>query len=123
MIRSSSAASSTIGRPAKPPTTSAVRSSAVGPSPPLVTIRSHARAEELERGEHVLRPVADHDDVRQLDAALAQPLGEPRAVAVGDHPRQHLGAGDDDAGADAHPAQVGRSDSGSSRGRLPGRMS
>ncbi len=39
-IRSSSAASTAIGRPATDATTSAVRSSAVGPSPPLVTTRS-----------------------------------------------------------------------------------
>ena len=38
--RSSSAASSASARPAKAATTSAVRSSAVGPSPPLVMIRS-----------------------------------------------------------------------------------
>ena len=37
-IRFSSAASSTISRPLKSATTSAVRSSAVGPRPPLVTI-------------------------------------------------------------------------------------
>ncbi len=65
--------------------------------------------EELERGADVVRAVGDHDDVRQLDAALAQPLGEPGAVAVGDDRRQDLRAGDDDARADAHP-QVGRSD-------------
>ncbi len=39
-IRSSSAGSTDIGRPANPATTSAVRSSAVGPSPPDVMIRS-----------------------------------------------------------------------------------
>ena len=36
-MRSSSAASSTIARPWNSPTTSAVRSSAVGPRPPLVS--------------------------------------------------------------------------------------
>ena len=39
-MRRSSASSSRSGRPAKSATTCAVRSSAVGPSPPLVTIRS-----------------------------------------------------------------------------------
>ena len=39
-MRSSSASSSTISRPWNSPTTSAVRSSAVGPRPPLVTTRS-----------------------------------------------------------------------------------
>jgi hypothetical protein len=37
-MRSSNSASSTISRPANWPTISAVRSSAVGPRPPLVTI-------------------------------------------------------------------------------------
>ena len=39
-IRSSNASSSTIARPCAFPTTSAVRSSAVGPNPPLVRIKS-----------------------------------------------------------------------------------
>ena len=68
----------------KRPTTSAVRSSAVGPSPPLVTIRSHALAgQEAQRGQHVLGPVADDHGVGEVDAELAQPLGQPRPVAVG----------------------------------------
>ena len=69
-MRSSSASSSTISRPAKPATTSAVRSSAVGPSPPLVIDQVHALArEEVERRPQVLRPVADDHDVGELDAA------------------------------------------------------
>ena len=43
-IRSSTAGSSFISRSWKRPTTSAVRSSAVGPSPPLVITRSNPRA-------------------------------------------------------------------------------
>ncbi len=43
-MRSSTAGSSVISRPWKRPTTSAVRSSAVGPSPPLVITRSSPRA-------------------------------------------------------------------------------
>ena len=43
-MRSESGSSSTISRPWKPPTTSAVRSSAVGPRPPLVTTRSRRLA-------------------------------------------------------------------------------
>ena len=104
-IRSSSASSSTISRPWKPPTTSAVRSSAVGPSPPLVSTRSSpSPAMKRERREHVLRAVADDRRVREVDADLAQPLGEPRAVAVADPAREHLGARHDDAGARAHAA-------------------
>ena len=54
-IRSSSASSSTIGRGWNAPTTSAVRSSAVGPSPPLVTIRSTPCARQpAQRVAHVL---------------------------------------------------------------------
>ena len=108
-IRSSSASSSTISRPWNAPTTSAVRSSAVGPRPPLVTTRSMpSRAKKRSAPRMSSRPVADDRDVREVDAELAQPLGEPRAVAVGDAPGEDLGAGDDDARAGAH-AQVGRS--------------
>ena len=57
---------------------------------------------ELDRSPQVLRAVADDRHVGELDAALAQPSGQPGAVAVGDDPRQDLGSGDDDAGARAH---------------------
>ena len=58
-IRSSSASSSTISRPWNRPTTSAVRSSAVGPRPPLVMIRSTPwSGHEPELRLHVGRPVA-----------------------------------------------------------------
>ena len=52
---------------------------------------------EVERGAHVGAAVGHDQDLRDLDAALAQALGQPRPVAVGDDPRQHLGAGDEDA--------------------------
>ena len=98
----------TVSRPWKRPTTSAVRSSAVGPRPPLVTIRSTpSRASHAQRGLHVVRPVADDDDRLEVDPELAQALGQPRPVAVGDAAREHLGAGDDDARARAH-VQLGR---------------
>ena len=88
-MRSSSAASKASGRPAKPATTSAVRSSAVGPSPPeVIDERDALPGEELERRAHVVGPVAADEDVRHLHAALAQPLGQPRAVAVGDEARR-----------------------------------
>ena len=48
-------------------TTSAVRSSAVGPRPPLVMITSTpSRGQELQRGAQVLRAVADDRHVREL---------------------------------------------------------
>ena len=92
--------SSTISRPQKPPTISAVRSSAVGPRPPLVTITRHPGARMCSSArEQVLGTVADDLDHRGVDAELAQPLGQPRPVAVGDDAGQHLGAGDEDPGA------------------------
>ena len=92
--------------PRRRPTTSAVRSSAVGPRPPLVMIRSTpSRGQEVEGCAQVVAAVRDDHDVRELDAAPAQLLGQPRAVAVRDDAGQDLGAGDDDAGARAH-AQV-----------------
>jgi len=59
----------------------------------------------------------DHRDVGDVDAALAQALGEPRPVAVLHAPREDLGARDDDPRPDAHAAQVGRERAG--RGRRP----
>ena len=53
-----------------------------------------------------MRPVPDDHDQRQLDAELVQAIGEPRAVAVADPARQHLGAGHHYPGARAH-VQVG----------------
>ena len=47
--------------------------------------------------DQVLGPVADDLDHRRLDADLAQALGQPRAVAVGDDPGEDLGPGDQDA--------------------------
>jgi hypothetical protein len=58
---------------------------------------------EGQRGQDVPFTVADDDDVRGIDADLAQALGQPGAVAVGDDPAQDLGAGDEDSGARAHP--------------------
>jgi len=61
---------------------------------------------EVERRPHVLRAIADDRRVRDIDAELAQPLCEPRAVAIADPPRQDLRARHDDAGPRAH-LQVG----------------
>ena len=124
-IRSSNAASSDMATPTHDATTSAVRSSAVGPSPPLVMISVDAETgEEVERGAQILRPVADHDRVRQDHAARPQLLGQPRPVGVCDQAAEHLRAGHHDPGADAHVAQSPvRTDSASRRGRLPGRSS
>ena len=68
-MRSSSASSSTIGRPGESATTAAVRSSAVGPSPPLVMIRSSPARPGTQRGAHVLGAVADDQDVRESTPA------------------------------------------------------
>ena len=103
------------------PTTSAVRSSAVGPRPPLVTISAiPCSRHEAQRGEQVLGPVADDLDHRGVDADLAQPLGQPGAVAVGDDPGQHLGAGDQDPGARGRgcPREAARAGARSCAGRL-----
>ena len=40
------------------------------------------RGAPLERGAHVLGTVADDRHVREVDAELAQPIGEPGAVAI-----------------------------------------
>ena len=50
-----------------------------------------------QRAQHVLAAVADDHDLGDVDPVLAQALRQPRPVAVGDDPRQHLGAGDEDA--------------------------
>ena len=74
-MRSSSASSSTISRPQKRPTISAVRSSAVGPRPPLVMIsaipssRMNSRVANRSAGA-----IADDLDHRGVDAHLAQAL-------------------------------------------------
>ncbi len=102
MIFSSSSASSTISRPANSPTISAVRSSAVGPRPPLVTINAIPwAAMYLQRGDQVPGTVADDLDHRGVDPDLEQTLGQPRPVAVGDDPGQHLRARDEDPGPGA----------------------
>ena len=78
-IFSSIPSSRTSSRPAKRATTSAVRSSAVGPSPPLVTIRSAALGgQEPQRRLEVLGAVADDEDVGDLDPQLAEPLARSR---------------------------------------------
>jgi hypothetical protein len=68
--------------------------------------------EEPQRALDVGRPVADDRDLGELHAELLQPVGEPRAVAVGNPAGEHLGARDDDAGAGAH-VQEGRRSGGS----------
>ncbi len=58
--------------------------------------------EEPQLRLDVVGSVAADRDVGQFDAELEQPVGDPRAVAVLDPPRQHLGSRDNDAGACAH---------------------
>ncbi len=57
---------------------------------------------EPEPALEVLGPVADREDVRDLDPELAEPLRDPGAVAIRDPRGDHLGARDQDAGAHAH---------------------
>ena len=73
--------------------------------------------------EAFLAECCDDQDLRAVHAGLAQPLRQPRAVAVDDDPGQDLRAGDDDARARAHDTHVGRTSALSTRGRLPGRSS
>ena len=86
---------------ARPPRLSDRRRS--GPSPPLVRIRSSpCAAMKPQRRAHVLRAVADDRRVGEIDAELAQPVRQPRAVAVAARGREHLGARHHDPGARAH---------------------
>ena len=78
-------------------------SSAVGPRPPLVTMRSTPSVgEEPQLRLDVVGAVAADGDVGQFNAQLEQPVGDPGAVAVLDPSGQHLGSRDNDAGACAH---------------------
>ena len=107
-MRPSSASSSTISRPWNSPTTAAVRSSAVGPRPPLVQISVAALGgEEAQRAQDVRRAgrrrPRSRSDRRPARAAARTATGPLRSEhAAG----QHLGPGDDDARADAHRAGV-----------------
>ena len=102
-MRCSRSGSSADGRPWKRPTTSAVRSSAVGPSPPVVmSSGTPVPARKSSAADQVVRAVADDDDVPDVDAEAAQLLGQPRPVAVGHPAGEHLGARDDDPGPHAH---------------------
>jgi hypothetical protein len=60
--------------------------------------------EESQRRRQVLRPVSDAEQVGHLDAQLAQPLRQPRAVAVGDLTVEQLCPGDHDPGPDVRGA-------------------
>ena len=111
-IRASISSSRSSSTPANRATISAVRSSAVGPRPPLVTIRSSPRPPGSAAPLQVLRAVADHHDLRDLHPALPDALGQPGPVAVRDPAGQDLRPGDDDSRADAH--------AGHSRGRRRG---
>ena len=104
-IRSSSAASRTIAAPAHPATTSAVRSSAVGPRPPLVITRSMVARRSPARARRSSGRSPTTTMCASTTPRAAQRLRQPRPVGVADEPRQHLGAGDDDARADAQVAQ------------------
>ena len=105
--------SSSSGRTGEAATTSPVRSSAVGPSPPEVTISATpASAREPQRALEVVRPVADDRDLRHLEPEPHELAGDERAVAVGDRAREQLTTGDDDGRArplgDGHGPTLGR---------------
>ena len=64
--------------------------------------------QEPQLGLDVGGAVAADGDVGQLDAQFEQPVGDPRAVAVGDPSGQNLGPRDDDARACAHRYDIRR---------------
>ena len=78
--------------------------------------------EEAQRGFEIVRPVGDDEDLGHLDPALGQPFGDPRPVAIGDPPGDHLGSGHNDPRPDG-PSLPGHSQEGlspsSSATRLP----
>ena len=94
-ISRSSSASTTSSRPATRATSSTVRSSCVGPSPPETRQRS-ARERLLERVPHFVRPVADDRDPLGLEAEPEHLAGEKRPVAVLALAADELAARDDD---------------------------
>ena len=63
---------------------------------------------EPQLGLHVLGAVAADGDVGEVDAQLAQAVGQPRPVAVLHPAGQDLGPGDDDARAGGHQARQAR---------------
>ena len=106
-IRSESASSSTISRPWNLPTTSAVEVVCGGAQPAARQDDAHPLlGHEPQRRLHVLRAIAHDRRVGEVHAELAQPLGQPRTVAVAHPAAEHLGAGDDYSRARAH-VQVG----------------
>ena len=102
-MRSSSASSRTISRPANAPDDLGRQVVGGRPQPAAGDDQvDAARGQEAQRLLHVLAAVADDQRVGVVDAQLAQALGQPRPVAVGHAAREDLGARDDDAGARAH---------------------
>ena len=98
-ICSSSSSSTTSGRPAARATSSTVRSSCVGPSPPETRQRSAFIASGTRaRGR---RAISDDRDRRRLQAEADRLGGEERSVAVLPLAADELGAGDDDRRARA----------------------
>ena len=94
-ISASSSASTTSSRPGGPATSSTVRSSCVGPSPPET--RQQVGVEPVpQRRLELVRLVADDRDPRGLDAEREQLSREERAVQVGPLAADELAAGDDD---------------------------
>ena len=85
-------ASSSIGRPKNSPTISLVRSSSVGPSPPVVMTMSERDSASRERLLDARGVVAHRRVAVQRHAQLRQPARDVLRVGVGDLPHQKLGA-------------------------------
>ncbi len=77
------------------------RAQAAGSDDEVVT-----RAQETQRRGQVLGSVTDDGHDADIDTELAKPLGQPRAVGVGDAAGEHLGAGDEDCCARTHDVMV-----------------
>ena len=91
---------SSIGSPSTSATTSRVRSSSVGPSPPVRTMTSERSSAWRNRPARSLAIVADDGLDAQVDAERRQPVGEEERIGIGARGSEQLGAdGDDFSGA------------------------
>ena len=80
---------------------SRVRSSSVGPMPPVQTTRSASETAISQDARQPLQVVADLDDVEQLDAFGGEFLGEEGGVGVGEVAADELAADGEHVGAHA----------------------
>ena len=76
-----------------------------GPQPPARNHQRHARSRhETQRVHQIIRAIPHNLDHRRVHPQPNEALGQPRSVAVGDDPGQHLGASDQDPGPDGGAA-------------------